>query len=128
EAERREDLLDALERTAHRMDAAGSARSPRQRDVEGLRGELALELRFGELGTARDERRIDRLLGDVDLGAARLLLLGRQRAERLQLLGDDATLAEKARLRVLELGRRARTGEFRQRAVDHRFEIVHRRA
>ena len=32
--------------------------------------------------------------------------LGRQRAERLQLLGDDAGLAEIARLGILELGRR----------------------
>ena len=78
EAERREDRLDALERAAHRMDAARAAAAAGQRDVERLRRELALELRFGELGAARDERRVDRLLGDVDLGAARLLLLGRQ--------------------------------------------------
>ena len=44
----------------------------------------------------------------------------RQRAERLQLLGDAAGLAEEARLGVLELGRRRARGEVGLRAVDHR--------
>src|SRR6185369_11632179 len=127
EAHRREDRLDPLERTADRMDAGAAARSPRQRHVERLCCELALELRFGEPGAARDERSVDRLLGGVDLGAAQLLLLGRERRERLQPLGDDSGLAEVARLGILELGGRPRSGEVRKGAVDDRLQIGHGR-
>src|SRR5439155_17465612 len=84
ESHRREDRLDPLERTADRMDPAAAARTPRQGDVERLRRELALERGFGERGTAANERAVDRLLGGVDLRATRLLLFGRQGAERLQ--------------------------------------------
>jgi len=83
EAHRGEDRLDPLERAAHGMDAGGAARASGQRDVERLRGELAFELRLGEPSATRDERGVNRLLGGVDLGAAQLLLLGRERSERL---------------------------------------------
>ena len=51
---------------------------------------------------------------------------GEQRAERLQLLGDPARLAEIARLRVLELGARRRAGEVGPGIFNHRREIAHR--
>ena len=75
---------------------------------------------------ARLQQRLDLLLGQVDLRAARLLLVDRQRAERLQQLGEAAGLAEVTRLRVLEFGRRRRLGEVGLRVVDEGSEIVHR--
>jgi hypothetical protein len=87
---------------------------------------LRLELSVCELGAPFGQRRLDRLFCRVDLGAARALLLGGKRAERLQLLGDEAGLAEIARLRVLELGGSGGTGEIRPCLFNHRGEIVHR--
>ena len=128
EAERREDRLDPLEGATDGMQATSAARSAGQGHVERLGRELLLELGFGHRRATRDQSRVDRLLDGIDLGAARLLVIGRQRAESLQLRRDDAVPAEVARLGILELGRRRRRGEFGQGAFDHRLQIVHRGA
>src|SRR5664279_5273948 len=76
ETHRSEDCLDALKRSAHRMDATAAARAAGQADVKRLRRELHFEQAMREAALA--ERRLDRLLGGVDLGAARLLFLDGQ--------------------------------------------------
>ena len=83
------------------MDAAGAAAAAGQRDVERLRGELALELGFGERGAARDERRLDRLLGHVDLGAAELLAQAFEIARTARIAGAFVSNALAVPLRAV---------------------------
>ena len=90
---------------------------PGQRDVERLGLQLRLELGLGQRLARAPQRGFDRLLGRVDRGAARLLLVDAQRGQALQQLGDAAGLAEEARLRVLEFGGRAARREVGLRAL-----------
>jgi hypothetical protein len=78
EAHAGEDQLDALERQADRVQAAGLAHAPGQRDVQRLGLQLLREFGVGQLLAPLGQRRLDRLLGHVDRGAAGLLLLDRQ--------------------------------------------------
>ena len=76
----REDGLDALHRAAHRVQAAGGAAAAGQRDVERFGAQLDGEFLVGQLLAALGQRRLDGLLGHVDGGAARLLLVDRRAA------------------------------------------------
>ena len=58
------------------MQAADAALAAGQRHVERLGLQLRFELGVGQRLAARVERGLDLLLGGVDLGAARLLLVG----------------------------------------------------
>jgi hypothetical protein len=86
---------------------------------------LHRELLVGELLATLVQRGLDRLLGHVDGGAARLLLVDRQLGHALHQLRDAAGLAEKQRLGVFKLcgGRRLRKGSAG--SVDQGVQLVH---
>jgi hypothetical protein len=73
---------------------------------------------FGQCG-------LDGLLGHIDCGAARLLLVDAERGHALHQLGDAARFAEELRLGVLELGGRFRFGEGNACGVDQGVQLVH---
>src|SRR5262245_30081900 len=127
EADRAEDRLDPLPGAADRMDAARLAHATRQRDIDSLLGEARVELRRGDRGAAIGEQSLDPILRVVDAAAAVALDLGWKLAEPLQELGDDALLAEEARLRVLERRQLVGRGELRSRFGDDRVEVLHGR-
>jgi len=102
-----------------------SVRAAGQRHVQRLGLELRLQLGVGQRLAARGQRGLDALLDDVDLGAARLLLLDRQRRHALEQFGDATGLAEESGLRVLQLGRRAGGGEFGFGGLHQEVEVVH---
>ena len=99
------------------MQAAGLAQAAGQRDVERLGLELDVEFRVGQRLAAVVERSLDGLLGDVDCGAAGLLLLDAQRGHALHQLGDAAGLADELRLGVFQVGGRCRASAKAARAA-----------
>ena len=103
----------------------GARWRPGKRDVERLGAQLHGEFLVGQLLAALGERGFDGLLGHVDRGAARLLLVDAQRGHALHQLGDAAGLAEKLRLGVFEFGRRLRLGEGGTCGVDQGVQLVH---
>jgi hypothetical protein len=125
EAHRPEDRLDALDRARHRMQTALAAAPAGQRDVERLRMQLRIELGLRERQAALLQRGLDALLHAVDRRAARFLLVDRERAERLEQLGDTPGLAEEARFRVLQFGRSRRSRELLLRALHQLVQVVH---
>ncbi len=119
-----EDQLDPLHRQADRMQAAGFAQAPGQRNVQRLGLELGLELGVGQFLSPLAQRGFDRLLGGIDRGATRLLGLDAQRTEALHQLGDAAGLAGELRLGVLQIGGRRGPGESLARARDDGIQFV----
>ena len=101
-----------------------SAATARQRDVDAFGGETSIELGFFEHALARGDRFGDLVLRAIDLGAARLALFGRQRAERLQRCRDRAVLAEQRDAQRVERFERRRGGDVVERAGDF-VECVH---
>src|SRR3546814_1282427 len=93
-AQAAEDVGDALDRAADRMQAAARGVAAGQRDVDGFGGQARVERGIFELGLARRKRRSDRVARAVDRLARRLALVARQRAQRLELRGNAAALAE----------------------------------
>jgi hypothetical protein len=85
----------------------------------------ASALSCASASAALAQRGLDALLDDVDLGAARLLLLDRQRGHALQQLGHATGLAEETRLRVLQVGRRGGGGEIGFGGLHQEIEVVH---
>jgi hypothetical protein len=72
ETDRAEDLLDALPRAHHRVQAAAADRTARQRDVDGLRGQARVHQRIGQRLAACLQCGFNLLLDLVDAGAFRL--------------------------------------------------------
>ena len=89
-----EDLGDALQRTADRMQAAACGVASRQGDVDGFAGETRVEHGVVERDLACRQRVADGVAGAVDRFAGRLALVRGQSAEGLELRGDAAALAE----------------------------------
>jgi hypothetical protein len=83
EADRAENLLDALPGTADRVQTAAAAAAPGQRDVERLAGEAGFEFSQFQVLPAGIERRLDPLLGSVDALPGGFLFLGRERTQPL---------------------------------------------
>ena len=90
--EDRDDLLGGL---ADRMDAALGARAGRQGDVDPLGVQPRVERPLGQERAAGRQRRLDLLLERVERLAGLAPLLGRQRAQLLDQLGDAALLAQR---------------------------------
>ena len=105
EADRAEDLLDALPGADHRMDTARRASPAGQRDIECFFGQARLQLRAGQLRAARVERRLELRLRGIDERAGGLAFLDRERTQALEERGQLPRLAEIARLGVFERGR-----------------------
>ena len=104
EADRAENLLDALPRLHDRMQAARRKTAARQRHVDRLGGETLVQQRIGERLAARGERRFDLLLRHVDARALSFARFGIELAQPLQQFGERARFAEKTRLLVFERG------------------------
>jgi len=120
-----EDALDALERERHRVQPALPALAPWQAHVQGLGLELDLQLRIGQCLAACGERGLDGLLGDVDGGAAGLLLVHRQLRHALHELGHATGLAQELRLGVFQISRGGALGKQLRRALDQGIQLVH---
>jgi hypothetical protein len=125
EAHAAEDGLDAFDGAAHRVQATGAAAAAGQRDVQRLGAQLLLEFGFGQLLAASLQGGFDAGLGLIDLGAAGLLLIGRQRAQALQQFRDAAALAEVARLGVFQRSGVRGGAEVSLRGVHQGVEVVH---
>src|SRR3989442_1248760 len=102
--EDRHDLVvDARERVEH-----ASRRTPaRQCQIEPRARPLGAALRFQRLGQALFEESLEDALGLVRRRADERPLLGGERAERAEELGQDALAAEEPDAGLLELGGRA---------------------
>ena len=124
-AHRSEDFLDPLDGARHRVQAADATLAARQADIQRLGLELCVELFSRHRLAPSSECRLDALLGLVDLGAASLLLVVRQRRQAFEQFGDAARLAHEAGFGVLQLGGGGRCGEFGERRAHQLIKIVH---
>src|SRR5207342_638344 len=78
-----------------------------------------------EVGLARGQRFADGVARAVDRLARGLALLGGQRAERLELRGDAAALAEQRDPQRLEDVGRTRRGDVGERLLREGFDLAH---
>jgi hypothetical protein len=106
--------LDAFDGARHRVQSALPSCPTRQADVERFGFKLCRQFGFGELLTALIQRRLDGLLGLIDLGTPCLLLLDGEGRQALHQLRHAPTLADETRLGVLQVGGR---GGLRERAA-----------
>ena len=102
-----ENALDAQSRAGHRMDAARFLTAPRQGHIDGAARELGIERFTIEPLATRLDRRVNDDLGVVDLLSGRGPLLGRQLAECLELLGQQALLAKQTHAHLVQVGQSA---------------------
>ena len=110
-----EDLGDAFQRATDRMHAAARGIAARQGDVDGLPGQARVQRGIVQRGLARGQSFGDRVAGAVDRLARGLALVARQCAERLELRGDAAALAEQAHAQRFQRVRRCGGGDVGQR-------------
>ena len=120
-----EQLLDAVERAHHGMDAAARLAAPGQGHIERFGGKLGFELRALQRVAARGQRGLDGILGGIDRGAGALALLGGQLAQPLEQRGQRTFLAEIGRLDFFKThkldGRRKISGRLSNELI----QIVH---
>ncbi len=108
-----------------RVQAAAFLAAPGQAHIERAGTECPLERGALERRAAHFERRLQLLLRLVDARARGRPLGRRQRAERLQLLGEGALLAKPAHAHVLERGQVAAAGDLDQCPVGEGPEVRH---
>ena len=80
---------------------------------------------FNQAAAARLQGGLNARLGQVDLGAAGLLLVHGQRRQCLQQIGYLTALAQVTRLGIFQLGRCRRGFEIALRRQRNMFEVVH---
>ncbi len=102
EADRAEDLRDALPGVHHRVQAALGHIAAGQRHVDRLGGQARVHQRISQRLAAVVQGRFDAALGQVDTRAFRLARLRIELAQSLEQVGQHAGLAEKARLLVFQ--------------------------
>src|SRR5260221_1013875 len=124
---RAKELLDLFLRARDRVQPARAGAAARQRDVDRLGVELAVELAREDRLAARLHQRLDFGLGAVDRRTRLRTLLGGQPAQALEQLRERARLAEDARPRQLELGHARANGHGLARGGDDLFEFFHRK-
>ena len=106
EAEPDEDVLHLAPDLRDQVEPAGRLRRvARERDVDPVLGEAAVELRCLELGRALREQLLERHPHLVGRLAHRPALLGRQLADRAERRGELRLAAEVAHAQLLELRR-----------------------
>jgi hypothetical protein len=98
-----EDRLDPAARAAHRVQAARLLAAAGLRDVDASRSELAFEFEAVEFRLAGLESGADLVADRVDARARGLAFVRGQGAQRFQLRGDRAFLAEQFDLERLEI-------------------------
>jgi hypothetical protein len=109
------DTLDAQPRTGHRMHTPRFLAAPRQGHIDAAACELSIERFPIETLAACLDRRLNDGLGFVDLLAGRGPLVRGQLAETLELLGQQALLAEQAHAYLVQIGKSARCVGIGQR-------------
>ncbi len=125
ETDRAEDLLDAPPGAADRVHAAAAAAAAGQRDVERFPGKAGFEFFQFQIFSTGIERRLDLLLGGVDVLPEGFFFFRRKRTQLLQQRGEFTGLAEVFRLGVLERRGVAGGREFRGRPADDVLEVLH---
>ncbi len=118
-----DDFLDGL---ADRMQAADGVGARGQRDVETLLAQAGLQRIVLERGPAGLDRRSERRLHLVQRAAHLLALVGRQRAQSFQALGDFTLLAERGDPQALELGQVGRLAHLPGEVALELLETIHR--
>ena len=122
EARVAEQRLDATARARDRVQAARLLPAPRQGDVDAACREPTLELGAVEFGLARVDGRGEFVAHGVDAGAGGLALVGRERAQGLELRCDGTLLAEELDLERLEVGQGGGRGRARPGVGGQGFE------
>ena len=125
ETDRAEYGFDAVLGARERMQASAARAAPGQRDIERLLRQARIELQPRQCVAPRGERGFDALLRRVDAAARLAPLLGGQLAQPLEQIGERAGLAQKARLRLLQLRRIVDAAELLQCVADYFFQIIH---
>ena len=115
-----EDVLDAQSRARHRMQAAGFLPAARQGHIEGALGEFLLELRLLQADAVHLQRRLNRRLGVVDSLARRGTFGGRERAQALELLGQQPLLAQHPHAHLVQSGKARRRIHVCEPLLDER--------
>ena len=95
------------------MDQAGRGKQRRQGDVDAFAGELGIECRSFQRRLAGFDCRGDCVLGGIDRRPAFAPLVGRQRAQALEFLGQAAGFAQHAdadRIPGAQIGRGSEGG------------------
>src|SRR4249919_2931815 len=125
ETEAAEDVGDALDRAADRMQAAAAGVEAGQRDVNGFRGEACIEHGIFQLDLALAQCRGEHVARLVDRLAGGLALFRRQGAELLELGGDATALAQQGDTQGLDRIGRFRRGDVAQCLLRQRFDSTH---
>ena len=105
------------------MQAARLLAAARQGDIDGALGELALERLLFQRTRRTSSAALDRGLGVVDSLARGGTLGGGQLAQALELLGEQALLAEQPHAHLVERGEIAPT-RSREGMLDERFVAI----
>ena len=127
EARATEQRLDAQPRARHGMQPAALFAPPRQRDVDAPGSEAPARRARARAASRRASMAtcsacFASLMRWPAAGRSR----GRQRAERLQLLGERALLAEPAHAHLVERGEVAAAGDLIQRLTHERVDVARR--
>src|SRR5579864_9038246 len=115
--------LDPKARARHRVQPSRLLSPARKGHIDATLVELALDVCAPELRATRLECALQLLLRFVDARTGRRPLAGRNRAERLELLGEGPLLAEPAHARLLERAGIGAGGDFLERLLEKGREI-----
>jgi len=110
------------------VQATGSSAASGQGHIERLGGKLCQQRGFAQCGAARLKLGLDGGLGGIDRSSRLAPGFGIELAERLQSLRQRTTLAEIARLGLLELRAVCRGGEIGDRLLNQLIQVFHVRA
>src|SRR5579864_1385657 len=115
--------LDAQPRARHRVQSSRLLSPARKGHVDATLVKLALDVCALELRATRLECALQLLLRLVDARTGRRPLAGRDRAERLQLLGEGSLLAEPAHACLFERAGIGAGGDFLERLLEKGREV-----
>ena len=118
-------LFDTFQGTRNRMQSATRHAPPGQRHIKCFGGKLRLQGSIAQSIAPRLQGGFHLFLGRIDGGAGSLALIGGQFAQALQLLGQQATLAEIAGLRLFEFGRLVDSQKLGNGRCNELIECIH---
>ena len=124
-AQSAENVGDALQRAADRMQPAPRAVPARQRYVDGFAGQARVERGVFQHGFADRQRLADRIARAIDRFAGGLALVGGQCPQLLQLRGDAAVLAQQGDAQLFHHVGRLCCRDVGQGLLGQGFDIAH---
>src|SRR5574340_767862 len=124
--QRMEQLLDALQRARHRMQAARAQAAPGQGHIQRFRRQLLLQLVLLQRIAALLQGGFDALLDLVDARACGRTFFRRQLAQAFEQGREAALLAQVFCLDLLQFCLIADDGELLQGLVEYLLEFLHR--